>query len=150
MLVLATALLLGLTGIVAGRAVRIWPYQELLEKSDLVVIATPTATNDTKEHINLPDFVGQPVIGVETRFDVAAVLKGDKSLKGFFLHHYRPDRVMVPNGPTFVSFAPAESPASIHRTYILFLLRQADGHYAPAVGQADPELGIKELGGAAR
>ena len=85
MLVLATALLLSLTGIVAGRAVRIWPYQELLEKSDLVVIATPTATNDTKEHINLPDFVGQPVIGVETRFDVAAVLKGDKSLKGFFL-----------------------------------------------------------------
>jgi hypothetical protein len=150
LLVLAAALLLGLTGIVAGRVDRIWPYQELLEKSDLVVIATPTATNDTKEHINLPGFVGQPVIGVETRFNVSAVLKGDKALTDFVLHHYRPDGVVVPNGPTFVSFAPAESPASIHRTYILFLLRQVDGRYAPVVGQADPGLGIKELGGAAR
>lgn len=152
---LATAFLVVSTGIVAARVVRIWPYQELLDKSDLVVIATPTATNDTKEHIDLPGFVGQPVIGVETRFTVSAVLKGDRALRDFAFHHYRtPDGAnisSVPNGPTFVSFDPAdEKPPFIHRTYILFLRREADGRYAPIAGQTDPGLAIKELRGAVR
>jgi hypothetical protein len=86
---LTTAFLLGFTGIVAARVVRIWSYQELLEKSDLVVLATPTATNDTKEHIDLPGFVREHVIGVETRFAVSALLKGDEALRDFALHHYR-------------------------------------------------------------
>ena len=146
---LAVAFLLVSTGIVAARVVSVWPYQELLDKSDLVVIATPTATNDTKEHFELPG--GQPLIGVETRFTVSAVLKGDKGLKDFVFHHYRtPDGANiphVPNGPSFVSFAPADekSPFIHRRTYILFLLREADGRYAPIVGQVDPGLGIKEL-----
>src|SRR5580704_17573811 len=105
-LVLAVAFLLGLTGIAGARAVRFWPFQELFDKSDLVVLATPAATNDTQERIDLPGFTGQHVIGVETKFTVSAVLKGDKALKDFVLHHYRPyaylengTRVtMVPNG----------------------------------------------------
>jgi hypothetical protein len=149
LLVVATGFFLGLTGIVAARGVRIWPYQELLDKSDLVVLATPTATNDTKEHIELPGFAGQHVIGVETRFAVSAVLKGDKALRDFVFHHYRtPDGANVPNvpnGPAFVSFDPAEKPTFVQRTFILFLLREADGRYAPVVGQTDPGLGIKEL-----
>jgi hypothetical protein len=150
LLVLVTALLLGLTGIVTARVVRIWPYQELLEKSDLVVLAIPAATNDTKEHIDLPGFVGQQVIGVETRFTVSAVLKGDKALKDFVFHHYRtPDGTNisnVPNGPSFVSFALGDERSPlIERTYILFLLREADGRYVPVVGQTDPGLGVKEL-----
>ena len=32
-----------------ARLMRNWSYQELLDKSDLVVVATPTATNDAKE-----------------------------------------------------------------------------------------------------
>ena len=47
-----------------------------------MVLATPTATNDTKEHIDFPGFAGEHVIGVETRFIVSAVLKGDKALRG--------------------------------------------------------------------
>jgi hypothetical protein len=151
---LAAAYLAVSTGIVAARGVRLWSYQELLEKSDLVVIASPTATNDTKEHIDLPGFDGQRVIRVETRFTVSAVLKGDKALRDFVFHHYRtPDGANipnVPNGPSFVSFAPVENPTSVQRTYILFLLREADGRYAPVVGQADPGLGVKELVSAAR
>ena len=100
-----------------------------------MVIATPTATNDTKEHINLPGFVGQPVVGVETKFGVSAVLKGDKAVKELVLHHYRYDKMIVPNGPNLVSFDPAKG-----RTLLLFLVREADGRYAPAVGQIDPEL----------
>jgi hypothetical protein len=148
-LVLATAFLLGMTSILAARAVRIWPYQELLKKSDLAVIAAPAATNDTKEHIDLPGFPGEHVIGVETRFTVSAVLKGDKAIKDFVLHHYRTadgtNIPHVPNGPSFLAFPQVENPTSVQRTYILFLLREADGRYAPVVGQTDPGLGIKEL-----
>ena len=148
-LLLTTAFLLGFTGIVAARAVRIWPYQELLEKSDLVVLATPTATNDTEEHIDLPGFVGEHVIGVETRFTVSAVLKGDKALRDFVFHHYRTtDGSNIPhvdNGPTFISFDPVVSPTITPRTFILFLHREADDRYAPVVGQTDPGGAVREL-----
>ncbi len=154
LLVLTTAFLLGFIGIVTARAVRIWPYQELLEKSDLVVIATPTVTHDTKEHIDLPGFVGQAVIGVETRFTVSAVLKGEKALRDFVFHHYRTTDGLnianVPNGPTFVSFAPVANPTIPPRTFILFLLREADGRYAPIVGRTDPGGAVRELNGVSR
>ena len=148
LLFLVIPLLLVSRDIVAARAVRLWSYQELLEQSDLVVIAAPTATTDTKER-NLPGFVGQPVIGMETRFAVASVLKGDRSLTNIVLHHYRPaqDHYIVPNGPTFVSFALSNEPSAPPRTYILFLSREADGLYAPVVGQVDPGLGVRELEG---
>jgi hypothetical protein len=152
LLMLTTAFLLGFTGIVAARAVRIWSYQELLEKSDLVVLATPTATNDTKEHIGLPGFVGEHVIGVETRFAVSALLKGDKALRDFALHHYRTtdgsNMSHLANGPSFISFDPDANPTVFSRTYILFLIREADGRYAPIVGQTDPGEAVRELRGA--
>jgi hypothetical protein len=149
LLVLTTAFLLGLTGIVAARAVRIWPYKELLEKSDLVVLATATATNDTKERIDLPGFAGEHVIGVETMFTVSAILKGDKALRDFVFHHYRTtddsNISHLPNSPTFISFDLVANPTIPPRTFILFLLREADGRYAPIVGQTDPGGAVREL-----
>ena len=148
LLFLATASLLVAIGIAGARPVRFWSFQELLDKSDLVVIATPTGTNDTKEHGGLPGAPSLPVIGVETRFAASAVLKGDKALKDFILHHYRypADAPPVVNGPNLVSFAPGEK-----RTFLLFLVLEADGRYAPTVGQVDPGLcGINVLGGAGR
>lgn len=148
-LVLATAFVLGFAYIVGARAVRIWPYQELLEKSDLVVLATPTATNDTTEHIDLPGFAGEHVIGFETRFTVSAVLKGDKSRKDFVFHHYRTtDGSNIPhiaNGPTFVSFKLATNPTVAPSTFILFLIREPDGRFGPVVGQTDPRGAVREL-----
>jgi len=145
--VLAAGIVLGLIGIASARVARAWSYQELLDKSDLVAIAIPTATNNTKEQIELPGFMGQRVVGVETKFSVHALLKGDKALKEFVLHHYRPDDtgMIVPNGPGFLSFEPVDNPTALRRTYILFLVREADGRYAPVVGQADPGLAIREL-----
>jgi hypothetical protein len=146
--VLAVAILVGMAGIVAARGIRIWKYQELLDKSDLVALATPATTNDTQERIDLPGFEGEHVMGVETKFLVSAVLKGDKAETNILVHHYRTlddtNIPHIPNGPSFVSFSPAEN-ATIQRTYILFLVREADGRYAPVVGQSDPGLGIKEL-----
>src|SRR4051812_35147654 len=99
-------------GIVAARVVRIWSPRELLDKSDLVVIATLTASHDTREHIELPGFVGEHVIGVDSQFAVSAVLKGNTSKTNIVLHHYRAtdgtNISHVPNGPTFISFPPSE------------------------------------------
>jgi hypothetical protein len=152
LLVFTTAFLLGFTGIVAAIPIRIWSYEELLEKSDLVVIATPAATNDTKEHIDLPGVVGEHVIGVETTFTVSTVLKGDKGLRDFVFHHYRTtDGSNIPhvaNGPSFVSFKPVANTTIGPRTFILFLVREADGRYAPIVGQTHPGGAVKELAGA--
>ncbi|MBI3985944.1 MAG: hypothetical protein HY343_03440 [Lentisphaerae bacterium] len=140
--VLTTVFILISNGIVGARMIRLWSYQELLDKSDLVVIATPTATNDTQEHIDLPGFHGQPVIGVETKFRVSAILKGDKTLKDFVLHHYRADNKTVDNGPNLISFDPEKK-----QQFLLFLVREADGRYAPAFGQMDPGLyGINAIG----
>jgi hypothetical protein len=114
----------------------------------LVVLASAVAANDTTERV-LPGFGGQPAVGVNTRFAVSAVIKGDKRLKDFVLHHYRLGRggMKLPNGPNLVSFAiPAKEPQA-RRTFILFLVREKDDRYAPVVGQTDPGLGIMELGG---
>jgi hypothetical protein len=134
---------------VSARAVRIWTEQDLLNDSDLAVIAAATASRDTTEQIDLPGFAGQRVVGVETRFAVSAVLKGDKKLTEVVIHHYRPapGAAMVPNGPTFVYFAVPEGAEGLSRSYLLFLHREADGRYASVVGQADPGLGVRQLEG---
>jgi hypothetical protein len=131
-----------------------WSDEELLDKSDLVLIATPTATKDTRERIDLPGIIsvgpggketGVPAIGVETMFRVSAVLKGDKAIKEFVLHHYREPETDLPsiNGPFLVSFDPEEKSRCL-----LFLVREADGRYAPTSGQTDPGIdAVQALGG---
>jgi hypothetical protein len=76
-------------------------------------------------------------VGVQTTFRVCAVLKGDKALKRFTLHHFRdarPDPHEL-NGPGVVTFDPARGGEA---TFLLFLVRERDGRYAPYGGQTDP------------
>jgi hypothetical protein len=137
-IILATLLLLISSEIVEARAFRTQTYQELFNNSDLVVIASPVATTDTKEHMIL---AGEDDIGVETMFMVSVVLKGNAALKDFILHHYRAGSLQVPNGPSLISFD------SIDKQYLLFLTRESDGRYSPTFGQTDPGLcGIELLG----
>jgi hypothetical protein len=139
LMLFAAAFFLASDGVVGARYLITWSYQDLLDKSDLAVIAMPTATGDTKERTRLEQF--WPAIGVETTFAVSAVLKGDKAIKDFVLHHYRVERP-YPNGPILVSFSTSQE-----KTYLLFLVRQSDGRYAPTAGQTDPgHLGISVLG----
>ena len=141
LLALATVANLVLAGTVDARLIRTWSDSELVEKSDLVVIATPTATSDTKERVGLPGLDHQPVVGVETKFEVIAVRKGEKSVKSLILHHYRVDGFTVPNGPNLVSFD-----ISKKQKFVLFLVREKDGRYAPTVGQVDPGVyGIRPV-----
>ena len=139
--IITSFLILATSHVAQARLIQHWSDQELLDKSDLVVIATPTTSADTQERTDLPGFLAQHVIGVETGFAVSAVVKGDKELKNFVLHHYRADKGTVPNGPSFIAFKPEEK-----RTFLLFLKRGTDGRYAPTVGQVDPGFqGITEI-----
>jgi hypothetical protein len=138
---LGLALLLLSASVVPARIVRLWSDQELFDESDLVVLATCTATKARDEQTGLPGFPGQRVVRLETQFQISAVLKGDRGLKNLALEHYKlpegANVASVPNGPTFISFVPAT------RTYLLFLRRQGEGPYAPVVGQTDPALAVK-------
>lgn len=136
---LITLLSLVLTGVVGARLSQYWSDQELLDKSDLVVIATPTETHDTKERGGMPDFKAQPIIGVETTFAVIDVLKGALTTKMVILHHYRADKMETVNAPTFLSFDSKKK-----QRFRLYLVREADGRYAPVAGQIDPDLSVRE------
>ena len=144
---------LAAAGVCPGRPVPAWSYEKLVAGADLVVIATPTATRDTKEPAVVPGVNragpdGQPApvaaVGVETTFKVEAVLKGEaKDLKEFVLYHLRePDaQAPAPNGPMMVKFD-VKAP---HK-YLLFLKREAGGRYVSVTGQTDPAIGVKDLG----
>jgi hypothetical protein len=132
---------------VRARPLQVFSYQELLDKSDLVAIATPAGrTTDTNEETFLPGIVSTDVngkqsrvkcIGVETAFEVAAILKGDKNVRKFVLRHCREAPPGGMNGPTFVFFDPSD-PKNPREAYLLFLIREPDGRYAPTGGQTDP------------
>jgi hypothetical protein len=129
-------------------------YEEMFAKSDLVVIAKAASkTTDTKEEgflsgIWQQEMGGQPSqirsIGVETVFAVSAVLKGDADLRRFTLHHYREERfknesdIVELNGLFLVRFDPSDP--SKHNSYLLFLVRERDGRFAPIGGQTDPGM----------
>ena len=149
-IVLAGAVLFGTASPSLARLIAIPGYQELLDKSDLVVVATPIAkTTDTSEQSFLPNIFRQDKsgaqtkiesIGVETVFKTDAILKGDATVKQFVLHHYREEKspAMQINGPSLVSFEPSSA-----NSYLLFLVREGDGRFAPTGGQTDP--GIKAV-----
>lgn len=116
----------------------------------------PTASRDTQERTHLPGITlvtadnksgGFPVVGVETRFRVSAVLKGSRSLKEFVLHHYREaDPRPTINGHSLVAFEPSKNVS-----FLLFLVREKDGRYVPTAGQTDPgSVSIHSLGSLVR
>jgi hypothetical protein len=145
----ATILLLVIPTQTQAREILVLSYQEMLAKSDLVVIANPiTETTDTKEEAFLPGIWLQEKdgkqsriesIGVETVFTVSAVLKGDATLRQFTLHHYRKAQFSnTLNAPSLVRFDPSD--ISKRSSYLLFLVREPDGRFAPIGGQTDPGM----------
>ena len=137
------AMLACLAPSVSARALQVLTYQDLFDQAALVVVASPIAqTADTQEESTLPgisqiDANGNtgPVrcIGVETAFRISAVLKGHPATRELILHHYR-EASSVPsaNGPLLVRFDGSRW------SYLLFLILEPDGRYAPAGGQVDP------------
>jgi hypothetical protein len=131
--------LAALPGQLTGRLMKDWSFQEMFAKSDLVAIATPIATFKTGEHTTLKE-IGPPpveVLGLSTELQVRIVLKGDKGMNKLVLHHYKleHEEPMI-NGPQLVAFDSKPWP----KPFLLFLVRESDGRYAPVTGQADPAL----------
>ncbi len=130
-----------------SRPVALFSYEQLVEKSDIVVIATPTAVRDTNITTTFPGIQqdGQPVpaTSMEADFQVLAVLKGTKKEEKIILHYLRspdPNKIAV-NGPMLVSFDPSEK-----NRYLLFLKRDENGRYSPVNSQTDPYFSVKNLG----
>jgi hypothetical protein len=144
------AVLMLATGFLAqARLMRSWSYQELFDQADIVVIAKPVATQDTSEQAVLPDIAPDVhVVGLSTDFDASVVMKGDKSMKKFVLHHYRlaNPKESMDNGPSLAFFEP-----KTYSRFLLFLHRESDGRYAPVSGQTDPtSFSILKIDGVAQ
>jgi hypothetical protein len=140
--ILAAVVLASAARPIEARAIQALTYQELFDRSALVVVASPIKqTTDTQEQYVMPGLTllspdgttvaGDKCIGVETAFRISAVLKGDATARELILHHYR-EVTPSSNGPIFVRFDPSLN------SYLLFLVREPDGRYAPAGGQVDP------------
>src|SRR5438874_6541399 len=126
-------MLLALPWPLTGRLMKDWTFQEMFAKSDLVVIATPIATFETGEHTALKDMAPPvEVLGLSTEFQVCLVLKGDKATNKFVLHHYKleHEEPMI-SGPELISF----DPKLWGPPFLLFLVKERDGRYAPVTGQ---------------
>jgi hypothetical protein len=107
--------------------------QQIFDKADLVVIATVVSTTSTNEHTTLPN-VSPPVtvVGLTSEFDICVTLKGAAEIKKVQVHYYEANGEFT-NGPELI-----EIPQGKYPTYLLFLIKENDGRYAPATGQTDP------------
>ncbi len=130
-------MLFSITAVKARLLDKDWTYQEMLDKSDLVIIGKPTSTNDTSERITIPGISPElRAIGVNSEFAVRLVLKGNREVHKIVLHHYRLERIeLIVNGPELVSFD-TKNPSA----FLLFLTKEPDGRYAPVTGQTDPGI----------
>jgi hypothetical protein len=148
--VLALLLLVGISHALDARLVQHWTYQEMFDKSDLVAIGNLISSRDTDERITLPGYnPALPVIGVVTEFKTSIVFKGPKDLKTIRLHHYRfvskEEETAMSNRPELVKI-----PTGQYASFLLFLVKEQDGKYAPVTGQTDPALySVLDLLGAA-
>jgi hypothetical protein len=118
-------------------------FQEMFDKADLVVIATGIKSKDTTERTKLKDVAiietmppeewQDEVIGVETEFYARVTLKGPKDVKTLLLHHYR---LAVEDkgggGPQLIDISSLR-----HGDFLMFLVKEKDGRYAPVTGQFD-------------
>jgi hypothetical protein len=122
-------------------------FQEMFDKADLVVVATAIKTKDTTERKKLieidrietsaPELLQDEVIGVETEFQTRVTLKGSKEVRKFLLHHYRfaVEQEGMSGAPAFIQ-VPSERKA----TFLMFLIKEKDGRFAPFTGQFDPAV----------
>ena len=139
------AALLFLQATVAGLIAHPWTFDELMSKSDLIVIAERIATRDagTKTEFTelRPPF---PVVELNTDFKVLSALKGTPARAMLVLRHYRQDTDRLPgpvlNAPLGLDFS--SGPTSV---YLLFLQRESDDLYAPTSGHVFPEFSILVL-----
>lgn len=142
-----------------GRLIALWPYDKLLEKSDLVVMATVDSVAGFDGAVEIPQFadVLEPQV---TTFKVQGVIQGDYDGETLGLVHCRmkDDNVGVRNGPLLADFEAGGRTIRIESgehagmlvqesepSYLLFLKRREDGRFEPVAGQVDSSLSVRRV-----
>jgi hypothetical protein len=139
-----------------------WPYDRLLKEADLVVVAAAVKSEPAADKLE-GDYAFE-LDGINTRFTVKAVLKGEAPKGDLTVLHYQMGRLKpgkteddqmyaAKSGPDLVTFraeplrvrvggSGTEMPAP---EYLLYLKKRADGRYEPVSGQFDPDLSVREI-----
>ena len=121
-----------------------YSFEELMQRSDLVVIIEHESTRETEEHDE-----AQGGAGRLTTAKVLATLKGECTDAKISIRHiyYHP----TPNSPNSVEFPASRAPIQLKKgsmtisvnspwRYIAFLKRDSDGTYVPSVDAFDSAL----------
>jgi hypothetical protein len=146
-----------------GRLRPDWPYKKLVDEADLVVLATAEATKPAKDDFDDNTWPLE-IVGQETTFRVAHVLKGEAPKEPITVLHFKfgaPKKgarrnPVIRNGPQFVAFRTQDvlvdtvdqerNRITMPRPeYLLFLKLRKDGRYEPVSGQLDPDLSVREV-----
>ncbi len=123
-----------------ARSIRVWAFDDLHEKADIVVVGVAVSSKDIEYTETFrPNYLVQQ----ETVFEIQTVLKGGIShKKGLRLVHFRFKGALIPpNGPSLVHFRTGKNRPS----YLLFLKLRKDGKVEAVTGQMDPILSVKVL-----
>lgn len=112
-------------------------YEELFESADLVVIATPLESKKSDDQLNVdqPEKVRTIITTIDTKFEVAYVLKGELKEGTFhFLHLKRKGpkpkgMIFGAVGTFFVDFGSEENKK---KSFILFMKKHGKENYKPA------------------
>jgi hypothetical protein len=136
----------------------LWTYDELLRKADLVVIAQCRSTRDTGNQLSHPGLTLVPVVEMQTTFVVDAVVQsGDPNPvsvgSDLRLRHYRHDlerwRKEHPPDPGGLPRGLLNTGSTLvleeKRSYLLFLIKSADGLYEPLSGHTFPTDSVYRL-----
>ena len=146
-----------------ARPVAHWPYEKLMQESDLVVISTVVSVVEFDGTIRLPVDWSFLVAQVTT-FDVHGVLKGEIDSETLELIHCRIGDLgggTLWNWPTLAHFELEERTSAtetagnvnavptqeIELSYLMFLKRRDDGRYEPVSGQVDSALSFRKVTG---
>lgn len=142
-----------------ARLIENWPYERLMEESDLVVVAKVESFSEFDGTTEIPQFQGTIVPKIGT-FRVAGILKGEHEGETLELVHCQlaNDQFFPPNGPLLAQFettgrlirieTEGEAGSLIQEgqpSYLLFLKRREDGRYEPVAGQVDSELSVRRM-----
>jgi len=124
-----------------------WPYEKLLEQSDLVMIGTPTQTTKGEQSDRVADPIGKVISPVVTEFKVQVVLKGkaDRSVSVLHFEWKKGELIAIDRRADFVEFATTVSPGVTTKEdeYLLFLRKKRDGAFEFVTGIWQPKLAIR-------
>jgi hypothetical protein len=122
---------------VSARPVKIWSFEELNEKADLVIVGTAISSADAKG-LAYPEAKADTWVSVDTVFQIDSTLKGDLKTDKVTVRHNRyygntPEITIIDGPSSFIEFN-----TKLKNQYLIFLKRTDDGSYVPLTGQYDP------------